>query len=161
MTRKLIAVTVFASLAAFACDRNASDAQYKADKAQSEANREVNQANNEATTKITNAQVEADKKIAEARGDFAASRESFRHDVQTNIDELDKKLEKLEAKAKKSTGKAKADLDANLPALRARRDAFVADFKSIETSTATTWDATKARLEKEWSDLKAAADKVD
>lgn len=161
MIRKFIAITLFGSLAVLACDKSATDAQNKADRAQAEANKDINQANSEATTKITNAQVEADKKIAEARGDFAKTREDFRHDVQTNIDDLDHKLEKLDAKAKKATGKTKADLDAQLPALHARRDAFVSDVKSIETSTAATWDATKARIEKEWSDLKASADKVD
>lgn len=161
MIRTSIAIMLFGSLVALGCDRSGTDAQEKANKAQAEANKEIGEAQNESTTKITNAQVEADRKIAEARHDYAQSKEDFRHDMQSKLDDLDKKMVKLETKAKTATGKTKADLDAHLPTLRAHRDAFIADYKSIDTATATTWDATKARLEKEWSALKNEADKID
>lgn len=164
MNRKSFAVGILAALAplaAIACDKTGTEAQQKADKAVAEANKEQAQAQNEATTRITNAQVEADKKIAEAEKSFATTRENYRHDVQSKLDDLDKKIVDMEAKAKTATGKKKAELDANLPTIRARRDAFVRNFQGISADTALTWDATKARLDKEWKDLNDLVGKVD
>jgi hypothetical protein len=161
MNRTFFAFALFAPLSVLACDKSGTEAQKKADQAQAEANREMNQAQSESTTKITSAQVEADKKIAEAQRSFAQTREDYRHDVQENIDQIDQKLANLEARSKKAVGKKKLELDSRLPGLRSRRDQFVRDAKVIDTETATTFDATKARLDKEWVDLKAAVDKLD
>lgn len=161
MKRTFSAIALLGCLSIVACDKSATEAQEKANKAQAEANKDINQANAEATTKITNAQVEADKKVAAAQNDFSTTREDYRHGVQSKLVDLDKKLAELEAKAKTATGKTKAELDSTLPGLRTRRDAFVADFKTLDTTTATSWDATKARLDKEWTDLKTSVDKVD
>jgi hypothetical protein len=164
MNRKSFAVGIFAALAplaALACDKSGTEAQQKADKAVAEANKESAQAQNESTTRITNAQVEADKKVAEAERSFASTRENYRHDVQTKIDDIDKKIVDLDAKAKTATGKKKAELDANLPTIHARRDAFVRNFQGISADTALTWDATKSRLDKDWKDLHDLVDKVD
>lgn len=137
-------------LLVFACDKSGAEAQREADKAQAEAN-----------TKTTSAQVEADKKIAAADKDFAKTREDYRHDIQSKLDDLDKKIADLDAKKMKATGKTKAKLDANLPNVHAQRDAFAQDFMSIQNDNATTWDASKARLDKEWTALKDAVDKAD
>ena len=135
---------------AFACDKSAADAQKEADKAQSEAN-----------TKTTSAQVEADKKIADAKLSFAKTREDYRHDVQSKLDTLDKKIADLDAKAKTATGTAKSKLDANLTSLHTQRDLFAKDFGSIDRDTAATWDSSKMRLDKEWDALKDQASKAD
>ena len=51
---------------------------------------------------------------------------------------------------------------AALPAIKARREQPSSlDFQRIGTVNAMTWDATRARLDKEWSDLKAAVDKAN
>ena len=139
-----------------ACDKTGAEAQAQANEAQNKANTEVANANSEANQKIAQAQAEADKKITAAQSDFAKTREDYRHAVQSNLDALNKELGELDAKAATST---KADLRAALPALKAQRDAFVADFRALGSASAVTWDGTKARLDKEWSDLKAAVDK--
>ncbi len=154
-------LAALAPLAVLACDKSGTEAQREADRARVEANKESNQAAAEATTRITGAQIEADRKIAEAEKAFASTRENYRHDVQTKIDDLDKKLVDLDAKAKKATGKKKAELDTSLPVIRQKRDAFVRDFQAIGSETAATWDGTKARLDKEWAELKASVDKID
>jgi len=136
-------------LVAFGCNKTGTEAQREADNAQAEAN-----------TKTTSAQVEADKKIADARVSFAKTREDYRHDMQSKLDDLDKKIADLDAKAKKETGNVKAKLDANLPGIHAQRNAFTKDFGAIENDTATTWDASKVRLDKEWTALKDAVDKA-
>ncbi|MEA2753345.1 MAG: hypothetical protein QOI41_7488 [Myxococcales bacterium] len=137
-------------LVAFGCNKTGAEAQREADNARVEAN-----------TKTTGAQVEADTKIADAQKAFAKTREDYRHDVQTKLDDLDKKIADLDAKAKKGTGTTKAKLDTNLPSIHSQRNAFARDFASVETDTALTWDASKARLDKEWTALKDAVDKAD
>ncbi len=150
----------FLVLGAAACDKSAADAQEKADKAQAQANTEITSAQTTADDKARNAQATADKKIAEAQSDFNKTREDYRHTTQSNLDALDKKVADLDAKAKTAAGSSKADLMSRSTSLHAQRDAFAADFKSLDSASVSTWDATKARLDKEWSDLKAAADKA-
>jgi hypothetical protein len=151
MIRSSIVVCGLGLVLALASGCNkAADEQQKAVNAQTQANDKIVQANQDAV----NAQAEADKKIAEAQANFLKMREDYRHETTTNLVDLDKKIADLEAKEKTSTGKKKADLDAQLTQIRARREAFANDWKSIETASASTWDATKNRLDKEWSDLK-------
>lgn len=137
---------------------NAADEQNKANAAQSDANDKINQARSDAEAKAKQAQADADKKIAEAQAGFMKLREDYRHSMTANLAELDKKVAVLDAKAKTATGKAKIDLDANLQAIRARRDRLALRFNELEKDTATTWDATKASLDKDWTDLKALVD---
>jgi regulator of protease activity HflC (stomatin/prohibitin superfamily) len=161
MSRSIFISLACVSLAvapfAVACDKTGAEAQAQANEAQNKANTQVANANSEANQKIAQAQSEADKKIAAAQGDFAKTREDYRHLVQSNLDALNKEIGDLDAKA--ATSK-KPDLRAALPSLKSQRDAFVADFNSLGNASAVTWDGTKARLDKEWSDLKAAVDKA-
>ena len=146
---------------AVACDKSGTDAQTEVNKAQDKANDQIAKANDVVTTTAAQAQAAADQKIAAVQADFATTREDYRHKIQSNLDTLTKELADIDAKAKTATGTAAADLRATIPALRAQRDAFVADVQSLDKSSAATWDATKARLDKEWVDLKAAVDKAD
>ena len=151
MKRSIIRVAACClPLLAFACNKTGTEAQREADQAQATAN-----------TKVTNAQVEADKKVADAREGFAKTREDYRHDVQSKLDDLDKKIADLEAKRLKATGATRAKLDANLPNIHRERDAFAKDFATVQSDTAVTWDASKARLDKQWNALKDAVDKAD
>lgn len=158
MRTSIFATAILSLVLSVGCDK-AADEQQKANAAQTEANEKIISARNEADKKVVGAQVEADKKIAEAQAGFLKMREDYRHKTTVALTDLDKNIEVLEGKAKTATGKAKADLDANLKQIRTNRDAFVADYKSIEGSSATTWDSTKVRLDKEWTDLKALVDK--
>jgi hypothetical protein len=162
MTRSSIIVCGVGSLLlAFAsgCDK-AADEQQKAVNAQTTANDKIIQANQEADQKANSAQADADKKIAAAQAAFLKMREDYRHDTTTKLVDLDQKITDLGAKEKTATGKKKADLDSQLAAIRTQRDAFANDWKSIETADATTWDSTKNRLDKEWTDLKAMVDRA-
>jgi hypothetical protein len=159
--------TIFASAAmaltlifSAGCDK-AADEQRKANEAQAEADKKIAEANKEAVTKTTGAQVEADKKIAAAEGDFGKRREDYRHKLQTDLVDLDKRIDILDAKAKTATGKAKTDLDARLAQIHARRSAFSSNVTNVQTATAPQWDDMKVRIDKEWSDLKALVDKAD
>jgi hypothetical protein len=151
------AIALTLTLAA-GCNKAADD-QQKANAAQAEADKKIAEANKEATTKTTSAQVEADKKIAAAEGDFGKRREDYRHKLQSDVIDLDKKIDVLEAKSKTATGKTKSDLDLNLAQIRSRRAAFNADMTSVDKATAPEWDNMKTRVDKDWSDLKALVDK--
>jgi hypothetical protein len=140
-----------------ACDR-AADEQKKANQAQAKANEKIAEVAREADQKIKNAQAEADKKIAEAQASFMKLREDYRHTTTEAMVDLDKKVADLEAKAMKSRAKAKTDLELKVKQLKAGREAFLAEYKTLETASAGTWDETKARLDKQWNDLKAMAD---
>ena len=76
--------------------------------------------------------------------------------MQTNLLALDKDLANLDAKVKTATGKAKEDLDAKIPTLHVQRDAFAADVRTLSGIGLAAWDATRARVDKEWSDLRSA-----
>lgn len=138
----------------------AADEQEKAVAAQTKANEKIVEANQEADKKANEAQADADKKIAEAQASFLKMREDYRHDTTQNLVDLDKKIADLEAKSKTATGKKKADLDVQLGQIRTQRESFANDWKTIETASAATWDATKSRLDKEWSDLKSMVDRA-
>jgi len=141
-----------------ACDKG-SDEQQKANAAQAEADKKIAEAKKESAEKSNTAQAEADKKIATAEGDFGKRREDYRHKVQADLVDLDKKIDMLEAKSKTATGKAKIDLDLSLAQIRTRRATFAADLKSIDSASAVQWDDTKARVDKDWTELKTLVDK--
>ena len=161
MIRSSIIVCGFGAVLALGAGCNkAADEQQKATNAQVEANQKIVEANQEADQKANKAQADADQKIAAAQADFLKLREDYRHNTTANLVDLDKKIADLEAKSKTATGKKKADLDAELSQIRTQREAFANDWKQIETASATTWDATKNRLDKEWTDLKSAVDRA-
>jgi hypothetical protein len=141
------------------CNDAAAD-QAKVNQAQSDANAKIAAASADADAKIRSAQADADKKIAEAQQSFTKLREDYRHARTVDAADLDKKIADLDAKAATATGKAKADLTASLAAIHASRDRFMADFNALEMASASTWDAAKANLDKEWSDLKAQVAKA-
>ena len=158
MTLKPIAIAAVAlSLLLSSSCNKAADEQKKANEAQAKANEKIAEVAREADQKIKNAQAEADKKIAEAQASFMKLREDYRHATTEGLVDFDKKVADMEAKAKKSRAKAKTDLDLKVKQLKAGRESFLTDYKSLETASAATWDETKARLDKQWNDLKAMA----
>lgn len=160
MMRSIPTLTALLVLGVAACDKPGADAQKKYDNAQAVASTEITNAVIKADEKTAEARAEEQKKIAAAQRDFEKAREDYRHEMQTKCDDLDKKLDDLDAKTNTATGKRKADLLAKYATLRQERDAFVTDFESLETTAAADWDAAKARVDKEWSRLKADADKA-
>jgi cell division septum initiation protein DivIVA len=147
-------------LVAMAGCNKAADEKAKADQAQINANDKIAEANRDADQKINEAQADADKKTAEAQANFLKMREDYRHDVTEKLVDLDHKIADLEAKSRTATGKTKTDLDARLKQIHAERDAFVNEYKGIELASASTWDSTKARLDKSWDELKKLVDRA-
>jgi hypothetical protein len=152
-----LAAAVLSLVFASSCDK-AADQQQKANEAQAKANEKIADVAGEAEQKIKNAQAEADKKIAEAQAAFMKMREDYRHSTTEAMVDFDKKVSDLEAKATKSKAKAKTDLELKVKQLKAGRESFMAEYKNLETASAVTWDETKAKLDKQWNELKAAVD---
>ena len=149
MMNRTFATLAMIVLGASACEKSGKETQEKVDNAQEQSQVE-----------ITNAQVKADEKIAEARNDFDKTREDYRHTMQSNLDALDKNLSDLDAKALKATGAKKVELTNKATTLRAQRDAFAADVRGLDNATTATLDATKIRMDKEWSNIKSTSDKL-
>jgi tetrahydromethanopterin S-methyltransferase subunit G len=145
--------------AAAACN-TASDDANKAKAAQATANDKSGAAVRESDEKVENAQAEADKKIGAARADFMTMRENFRHATTQNLVDLDQKVDALSTKANQSSGKEKTDRDAGLKQIHASRDAFQKLFLSLDSASESTWDDAKARVDKEWTDLKTMVDRA-
>jgi predicted aminopeptidase len=145
---------------AVGCNK-AADEQRKADEARTDADNKVVDANREATEKINAAQAEADKKVADAQANFVKMREDYRHKVTEDLIKIDKDVAGLDAKVKTATGKAKAEIDSQLPSIRSLREAVSSEYRSLELSSALTWDDAKGRVDKAVDDLKKAIDKAD
>ena len=144
-----LATIVVLGVAASACEKSGKETQQEVDNAQATAQ-----------TEITNAKIKAEEKTNEAERDFDKTRDEYRHDMQSNLASLDKKIADLDAKVAKNTGNKKVELANKVGTLRTERTSFAEDVKSLDTATAATWDATKARLDKEWSDIKSTSDKI-
>jgi hypothetical protein len=148
-----LAAALLAGVAgAVACDKPGVEEQQKEQKAAQDNADQQQKAAQQSST----AQADMNQKVATAQADFDKTRENYRHDKQADLDDLDAKVAKLEANERTATGKAKADLDAKLPSIRAQRASFGADFRALQATTAASWDDAKARVDKEWDSLKSA-----
>lgn len=143
-----------------ACGEDAADMQRSANAAQDVANTKIDDVTADADQDIRTAQAAADKTVAAEWADFRTLREDYRHTTKINLVELDKKVSDIEARALKENGAKKADLEAKLKVIHADRDTFMNDYKGLEDETASTWDATKARMDARWSDLASRVEGV-
>ena len=137
-----------------ACDKPGVTEQQKEQKAAQDNADQQDRAARESAS----AQADMNQKVASAQADFEHAREDYRHSRQTDLDDIDAKIAKLEAKETTATGKARTDLDAKLPSIRAQRASIGSDFRALQMTTSVTWDNAKARVDKEWEALKGAVD---
>jgi hypothetical protein len=144
-------------IATAACDKPGVAEQQKEQTAAQDNAEQQNRAARESAS----AQADMNDKVNSARADFEKTRDDYRHAKASDIEALDAKIDSLENKDKTATGKAKIDLDSKLPAIRAQRASFGADFRALQATTASTWDDAKTRVDKEWSDLKSAVNSAD
>ena len=61
----------------------------------------------------------------------------------------------------KATGKAKAEIESQLPNIRSLRENVSSEYRALELASALTWDDAKARVDKAVDDLKKAVDTAD
>ncbi len=156
----LIYLLIAGGASGAACDKSGSETEAKIGEAKTTLTSAVVEAGAGAAAEVESAQVAAETRISYAEADFATTREDYRHKIQSDLDSVDHKVDVLDAKAGAATGMVKTRLSATLLALRRQRDAFVKDLHAIDNDTADTWDAAKARLDKELAELKAAVDRA-
>src|ERR1051325_192706 len=156
--RAIIIVASAVSISFGVACNNARNQQEKVNEAQTEADQKIAEANRQANERITEAKAEADKKTAEAQAAFTKLREDYRHQVTTNLADLDKKIADLESKSMTEKGAKKTALDAKIADIKASREAFLAEYHSIETASAANWDDGKKRVDKSWDELEAKVD---
>jgi len=158
MNRCIAPLTLIVALSAWttACNQAGAREEQKERKANEQAASAGNAA--ERKTASAQAQAQADRDIAAAQIDVAKTRENYMHARWTDMADLDKKVVDLQAKEQTATGKTRIDLDAVLPSIRAKREAFVRNMQALSFATGSTWDADKQNLDKEWDGLKEKVD---
>ncbi|MDB4997343.1 MAG: hypothetical protein JWM74_4775 [Myxococcaceae bacterium] len=149
----------FVLLAVAACDKP-NEEQAKIDKARQDRAQTITAATVEAEKKIDKADDKANRQIGEATESIVRMKADFTSARQQDLATIDKKLAELDAKALHATGTAKANADVSLATAHKKRDALAADLANVNTSTTTTWDATKTRIEDGFTDLKRSVDAV-
>lgn len=130
----------------------------RVDEAQQKGAAEINAAQMEAQRKIQKADEHADKQLGKLSAEFDKSRTEYANDLSKKTEELDKKIAKIEDASRTATGKKKAEIDAALPDIRARRQALGNDVHMLDSATAESWAATKNKLD---TDQKALSDAID
>lgn len=156
----LFAASIAALALASGCNR-AADEQRKADEARAEASEEAMEARRDAQLKINSARDEANEEISEAGENFTALRDDYRRDMNEKLVDLDEDIAELDKKLTTATGNAKTELQAKLPQIKAQREAFMAEYRTLETASAASWDATKERVNRAWNALDDSVDAVD
>jgi hypothetical protein len=153
-----VASIALALLSSFACN-NAADDQAKANKAQTEANGDINANNKRAVREDMAAQAGADKTIGAANADFLKLRDDYGAKAAKQLGELDRKVDVLQTKSTIGKTKVQAEVDDRLAQIRSKRVQFDADLKTSQSALAGSWDAQKAHLDQEMTDLQALVDK--
>lgn len=103
------------------------------------------------------APLEADTKRGAAK-DFVKEQKEYMQTMQSRLIEVDRSIAALDAKTQRAAGQKHVDKYARLKKARAQREALASSIKALETERAGTWDASRSRLDREWTALKALLD---
>lgn len=155
--KAILGGAVLSLLLVAACSKAADD-QARATTAQAEADEKIVAARAESDRKAVAAQTEANHEIAEAQASFDRRREDYRHKTTLGLVALDRKVDRLANKVQSTSGKTQSDLVISLHEVRVSREAFMTDYATLDAASPTTWDATSARLDREWTALEALVD---
>jgi hypothetical protein len=112
----------------------------------------------EGSAKSKAAELVTNQQSAQVQADFTKLRDDFRQKITSGLTDLDHRVVLLERKARNSVGNAKNEVEMGLTQIRADRLTFTNDYKSVDSATSANWDATKARLDKEWLALSSLVD---
>jgi len=152
----ILITTIFCALLTPTCDRT-DHRERQSVSGPSATNDQSAGVDSEGSLKAKIAELES-QKSAQAQADFAKLRDEFRQKVTIGLTDLDHRVILLERKARSSVGNAKNEVETGLTQIRADRFTFTNDYKSIDSATSANWDATKARLDKEWLALSNLVD---
>jgi hypothetical protein len=150
--RPILTITLLCSLLASTCSKT-PDPQRQGASVSNVTNDQSAGTDTGGELKGNPTELSSQQKRERVQSEFMNMRESYRQQMTANLTALDRKVTILEGKAKYSEGKTRNHLEMGLTQIRADRFAFMNDYKSIDTVTSANWDATKARLDKKWTEL--------
>jgi len=154
----MLTATMFYALLMPACGRMTDHQERQGVSGPSATNDQSAGVDSESSIKAKTAELETNQKSAQVQADFTKLRDEFRQKITTGLTDLDHRVELLERKARNSVGNAKNEVEMGLTQIRADRFTFTNDYKSLDSATSANWDATKARLDKEWLALSNLVD---
>lgn len=99
-------------------------------------------------------------KATAAPSDVSQAREEYRRQKQADLAWLDKSIAEIEDKERSMPAVTKADYHNALTSLKAEREVFARDLGTAGAVVDSTWEASKARLDAQWTRVKAAAQKA-
>jgi hypothetical protein len=156
--RSMLTATMFCALLMLTCSRVTDHQERQGVSGPSATNDQSAGVDSEGSIRAKTAELEASQKSAQVQTDFTRLRDEFRQKITTDLTDLDHRIVLLERKARNSVGNAKNEVEMGLTQIRADRLAFTNDYKSLDSATSANWDATKARLDKEWLALSNLVD---
>jgi hypothetical protein len=147
----IVSVALVASALALGCN-SPDKAQQRADEARQQAEDKAAAAQRD----VADAQAEAVQRQAEANQTLATARNDYHAQVATLMVEIDKRSADLQAANLTATpADRQKNLD-RLAALASYRRTLAADLRDVDLVTSADWDVTRARVDKDISDVKSA-----
>jgi hypothetical protein len=156
--RSMLPATMFCALLVPTCSRITDHQERQGVSGPNATNDQSAGVESEGSIRTKTTELEANQKSAQVQAEFTKLRDEFRQKITTGLTDLDHRVELLERKARSSVGNAKNEVEMGLAHIRADRLAFTNDYKSLDSATSANWDATKARLDKEWLALSNLVD---
>jgi chromosome segregation ATPase len=142
-------------------NEKAAEVRKDYDKVIAEGNEKVAEAKQDARETAASAQAKANEEIREANRDIVAADDSLRTWGQEKIDGLNNAIDETRVKAEKAKPEVKAEVEAGLKDVQAKRDAIVTEFASLDTKSEKTVDKFKSRVDNEIDRLKDRVDRLE
>jgi uncharacterized phage infection (PIP) family protein YhgE len=124
------------------------------DKLVAEGNEKIAAAKQDAREEAATAQAKANESIRDANRGVVAADDKLRTWGQEKIDGLNNRIDEARVKAEKAKPEVKAEVEAGLKDVQAKRDAIVTEFASLDTKSEKTVDKFKDRVDTEIDRLK-------
>jgi hypothetical protein len=142
-------------------NEKAAEVRKDYDKLVAEGNEKIAEAKQDAREEAANAQAKANESIRDANRGVVAADDNLRTWGQEKIDGLNNRIDETRVKAEKAKPEVKAEVEAGLKDVQAKRDAIVTEFASLDTKSAKTVDKFKDRVDTEIGRLKDRVDRLE
>jgi pyruvate/2-oxoglutarate dehydrogenase complex dihydrolipoamide acyltransferase (E2) component len=153
MLKRIIVLSAFVVPALSLGCKTAEDRGQEAAEVQRVATEKIQQAEEKAREEIQKAKTQAEQKIASIQADFDKLRENYRHEVTGKLVGVDESIAKYGAKSRNDSPNAKKVSEPRFAEMQAKRSQFQKSFDSLRDASASTWDASRAAVELEWTAL--------
>jgi flagellar biosynthesis GTPase FlhF len=142
-------------------NEHTADMRKDYDKTVADGNQKIQEAQQDAREKAASAQANANETIRDANRNVTWTDESLRTWGQEKIDSLNNKIDDAKVKAEKAKPTLRADFEAGIKDVQAKRDAIVTEFASLDTRSSVAVDKFKSRVDTEIDRLKDRVDRLE